>query len=332
MEKNTFATSAYIATSPQSAFNYLSRLETLDEWKLNFRMLEKVDDSTWIGSASAYHKNLYIHLKNVENQLFLGIEWYCGFTPDNYFQWHPVFLFPPNYIDPNTEEKGVYFYWISFIDPKRRTPMIMEGIKNVHRCESRCLKAILERNEGATEAIRGNYSVESETIFVDAPIELGINYLQDLRNLKDWSHLLRPMGEITDHSGEFQDEYHQRVNITFRTHQLNDYYLIEQDCFYPNFDFLQRCPTLLIPCSCAFKDPSARGFILHRITFWQIGHQPRHGKLQLEDYGTENINIKRILEAKAGNLESFDKGMSYLPLSSQIPENATYQMAGASNT
>ncbi|MFQ4144827.1 scytonemin biosynthesis cyclase/decarboxylase ScyC [Chlorogloeopsis sp. ULAP02] len=313
MESNTFATSAYIANSPKTAFNFLCRLETLDEWTINCRMLEKVDDNTWIGTCAGYQSNFYYHLQKIENSLFMGIEWYCGFTPDNYFHWYPVLLFPTNYIEPESKEKGVYFHWISFVDPKRRTPMIMEGIRTVHICESRSLKAILERNEGIKEAAQGEYTVDSDTIYIDAPIELALEYLADIRNIENWSHMLRAHGEITHQSGNFLDEYNQTVKITFRTHTLNDYYLIEQDYFYPDYQFLQRCPTLLIPCSRAFNDPSARGFILHRIAFWKVGKTNRHGKLQMEDYGAENMNIKRLLEAKAGNFETFARGMSYIP-------------------
>jgi len=315
MEKNTFATSAYIATLPETAFNYLCRLETLNEWTINCRMFEKVDDTTWLGTCSGYQRNLYYHVKTIENPLFLGIEWYCGFELNNYFHWYPVLLFPPSYLDPESDEEGVYFHWISFIDPARRTPMIMEGIKTVHLCETRSLKAILECDAGLTAAAQGCYTVDTDTIYVDAPIELGVEYLADLRHMGAWAHLLRPSGEITPQAGEFLDEYQQRVKVTFRTHALNDYYLIEQDYFYPDHQFLQRCPTLLIPCSRAFNDPSANGFILHRIAFWKAGSAPHHGKIQIEDYGAENINIKRLLEAKAGNLETFARGMSYLPRS-----------------
>ena len=70
---------------------------------------------------------------------------------------------------------------------------------------------------------------------------------------------------------------------------------------------------LLIPCSYAFADPEARGFIMHRISFWKTDKSQQHGKLQIEDLGAESMNIKRMLENKAGNLESFDRGMSYIP-------------------
>ena len=59
MEDNTFATSAYIATSPEKAFDYLCSLKNLDDWTLFSRMIEQVDENTWIGTASGYQRNLY---------------------------------------------------------------------------------------------------------------------------------------------------------------------------------------------------------------------------------------------------------------------------------
>ena len=76
---------------------------------------------------------------------------------------------------------------------------------------------------------------------------------------------------------------------------------------------MQRSPTFLIPLSYAFGDPEVPGLLLHRITFWKSGVVPRHGKLTIDDFGAENMNIKRLLEAKAGNLATFALGKSYLP-------------------
>lgn len=311
MEENTFATSAYIANSPEIVFNYLCSLENLNDWTLYSRMIEKIDDQTWLGTASGYQNNLYYHVRPIENASFRGIEWHCGFEYQKYFQVYPVLLFPPEYIEPGTEEKGVYFHWLSFIDPKRRTPMIMQGIETVHTSECRSLKAILERQAGQTQAISGRYRIETDTIYVNAPVELGFEYLKDLRNMDDWAHLLRAKGKINPTQGTFLDEYDQIVEVEFISHDLNNYYLIEQNFFYPQQKFMQRCPTLLVPCSYAFGDDDAQGFIQHRITFWPIGQSFSHGKLQIQDYGAESMNIKRLLEAKAGNTDSFAKGMSY---------------------
>lgn len=312
MEKNTFATSAYIATTPETAFDYLCSLKNLDEWTLFSRMIEQVDENTWLGTASGYQHNLYYHVRKIENPFFKGIEWHCGVEYQKYFQVYPVFLFPPDYIEPGTNETGVYFHWLSFVDPARRTPMIMEGIHTVHTSECRSLKAILERQAGCTQAALGRYKIDTDTIYVDAPLDTAIEYLANLQNLDEWAHLLRPQGEITPASGEFLDEYNQTVKVTFRKHDLSNYYLIEQDYFYPEYNFTQRCPVILIPCSYAFGNPAARGCIQHRLSFWPLDKALTHGKLQIEDFGAESMNIKRFLEAKAGNLESFARGKSYL--------------------
>ncbi|WP_414544604.1 scytonemin biosynthesis cyclase/decarboxylase ScyC [Nostoc sp. CCY0012] len=318
MEKNTFATSAYIATSPESAFEYLCSLKNLDDWTLFSRMQEQVDEDTWLGTASGYHKNLYYHVKKLENPLFYGIEWHCGFEYQKYFQVYPVLLFPPDYIEPGTDEEGVYFHWLSFVDPKRQTQMIMQGIHTVHTSECRSLKGILERQTGRTTAAKGRYFIDTDTIYIDAPIEIGVEYLSDLRNLDEWAHLVRPSGEITRQSGEFRDEYDQKVNISVKLHGLSKYYLLEEEYFYPDYEYYQRSVALLIPTSYAFGDPDASGLILHRITFWKADAPLGHGKLQIEDFGAESMNIKRMLEAKAGNLQSFDKGMSYVPKTPEL--------------
>jgi hypothetical protein len=175
------------------------------------------------------------------------------------------------------------------------------------------LKANLERKEGLTSAAKGKHFVDTDTIYVDAPIEMGIEFLQDLRNMDDWAHLLRPNGEISESEGEFLDEYDQKVKASVQLHSLSKYYLLEQEFYYPEHEYYQRTPMLLIPASYAFADPEAPGFIMHRISFWKADKSQVHGKLQMEDFGAESMNIKRMLENKAGNLESFNRGMSYIP-------------------
>jgi hypothetical protein len=313
MEANTFATSAFIAVPLQTAFDYLCRLQNLDEWTLGSRMKEQVDDDTWIGTASGYQRRLYYHVRRLQSARFCGIEWQCGYAYKRYFKSYPVLLFPPDYIDPGSTESGVYFHWVSVIDPVQRTPMIMQGIQTVHNSEARSLKAALERRAGFTEAAQGLYRIEADTIYVNAPIEMGAEFLGDLRTMERWSHLLKPAGAIGPENGAFTDEYAQTVEVTLRTNKLEEYYLIEQDYFHPQHNFSQRSPTFLIPLSYAFGDPEVPGFLLHRITFWKNGAVPRHGKLTVDDFGAENMNIKRLLEAKAGNLETFALGRSYVP-------------------
>jgi hypothetical protein len=313
MESNTFSTSAFIAAPLEDAYQYLCLLKNLDEWTLGSRMKEQVDEDTWIGTASGYQRTLYYHVRRLENPRFRGIEWQCGYEYRKYFKSYPVLLFPPDYVEPGNTETGVYFHWVSVIDPVQRTPMIMQGIQTVHNSEARSLKAALERKAGLTEAAIGRHCIETDTIYVNAPIEMAAEFLGDLRTMEHWSHLLKPVGTIEPERGTYLDEYRQTVEVTLRTTQFQEYYLIEQDYFHPQHNTMQRSPTFLIPLSYAFGDPKAPGFLLHRITFWKNGEAPRHGKLGIEDFGAENMNIKRMLEAKAGNLATFALGQSYIP-------------------
>jgi len=313
MEKNTFSTSAYIAAPPETVYGYLCDLKNLDAWTLGSRMIEQVDEDTWIGTASGYQRRLVYHVRRLDHPQLHAIEWRCGYEPGQYFKAYPVLVFPPTYVDPDSTEPGAYLHWVSVIDPVQRTPMIMEAISAVHRSECRALKAALERRAGLTEAARGRHRLDADTIYIDAPIDLAASYIGDARTMEAWSHLLRPEGEVLRDGGRFRDEYDQEVEATFRTHKLGDYRLVEQNFYYPKHDFLQRCPVLLIPCAYAFGDPAAPGVIHHRITFWDALAPPRHGKLQLEDFGAESLNVKRRLEAAAGNLETFQRGLSYTP-------------------
>jgi hypothetical protein len=313
MEANTFATSAFFAVPLQTAFEYLRRLQNLDEWTLGSRMQEQVDPDTWIGTASGYQRTLYYHVRPLENSRFCGVEWQCGYEYKKYFKSYPVLLFPPEYIEPRSTEGGVYFHWVSVIDPVQRTPMIMQGIQTVHNSEARALKAALERQAGLTEAAHGLHRIETDTIYIDAPIGMAAEFIGDLRTMERWSHLLKPVSAVEREHGTFTDEYSQTVEVTLRSSRLEEYYLIEQDYFHPQHNSMQRSPTFLIPLSYAFGDDSVPGFMLHRITFWKDGELQRHGKLTIDDFGAENMNIKRLLEAKAGNLATFAMGRSYIP-------------------
>ena len=322
MEANTFATSAFIAVPPDTVFRYLARLQNLDEWTLGSRMVEQVDDSTWIGTASGYQRSLYYHVRTLESPRFSGVEWQCGYEAGRYFKSYPVLLFPPDYVAPGSGEQGTYLHWVSVIDPAQRTPMIMQGIQTVHNSEVRALKAALERKAGLTEAARGTWRIEADTIYVDAPPDMIAGFIGDLRTMPGWSHLLKPQASITREHGSFLDEYGQTVEVTMRTNRLEDYVLIEQDYHHPSFGTWQRSPTLIIPLAHAFGAPSVPGALVHRMTFWNDAAPARHGKLGIEDFGAENMNIKRQLEAKAGNLASFARGRSYLPAFSNALEAA----------
>ena len=179
MERNTFATSTYIATSPEAAFDYLRDLRNLDEWTLYSRMVEQVDENTWRGTASGYQHDLYYHVRPIETPLFRGVEWHCGFAPGKYFQCYPAVVLSASYV--GSDEPGVYFHWLSFVGPERRTPMIMQGIDYVHTAEIRSLKATLERKAGHDAAVPGRHEIKTASIFVDAPYDMGAEFLGDRR-------------------------------------------------------------------------------------------------------------------------------------------------------
>lgn len=313
MESNTFATSAFIAAPPDAVFSYLGQLQNLDEWTLGSRMVEQVDDCTWIGTASGYQRTLYYHVRSLQNPRFQGVEWQCGYEYRKYFKSYPVLIFPADYVTPDTTEQGAYLHWVSVIDPAQRTPMIMQGIRTVHNSEMRALKAALEVRQGRSEAATGTHRIEADTIYIDAPIEMVVRFVSDLRTMSNWSHLLKPVCTPQPSHGLFRDEYGQDVEVSLQSSWLEDYCLIEQDYRHPRLGLLQRSPTLLIPLAHAFGDPTVPGVLLHRMTFWNETAPPRHGKLALEDFGAENMNIKRLLEVEAGNLETFARGRSYLP-------------------
>jgi hypothetical protein len=75
---------------------------------------------------------------------------------------------------------------------------------------------------------------------------------------------------------------------------------------------VQRNLMFLVPCAYASAIP-APGLhpAPHRVHGERLA--ALHGKLQIEDYGAEAMSLKRVLERRAGNLDSFARGMSYLP-------------------
>ena len=309
MESNTFATSTYIATSPDTAFEYIRELRNLDEWTLYSRMIEQMDETTWRGTASGYQHDLFYHVRPIQTQMFNGVEWHCGYKYGEYFQCYPTLLFPASYV--GSDEPGVYFHWLSFVGPKRRTPMIMQGIHTVHTAEIRSLKGTLERKAGLVQAAQGRFEIKTDSIFVDAPYQLAADYLGDLRNLSEWGFLTKPGGAVDAREGSFIDEYDQKVEVVLRRHDLGHYAILEFEHRYGG-GFVQRNCMFLVPCSYAFGEPEAKGCIQHRVAFFDRTALPQHGKLQIEDYGAESMSLKRVLENKAGNLQSFGRGMSYI--------------------
>ncbi|HEX5684502.1 MAG TPA: cytochrome P450 [Ideonella sp.] len=308
MEANTFTTTVYAATGDNKAFAYLRHLPHLNEWTLGSRMVTRIDDDTWMGTASGYQTMLCYHVRPLEHPNFLAIEWQCGYRYREYFKQYPVFVFPSRYVDPQGDESGSYIHWISVIDPVRRTPMIMQGIAAVHQYEGRGLKAALERREQLGAPAPGRWRIETDTMYVDAPIELAVAELNDPSRLPLWAPMFRP--DPRGDGRDFFDEYDRRVRVTFTPHLLDDYMLVEQDYAYPDQAVVHRHPIVLIPSSRAFS-PAASGFLLHRIGFWDNRAAPSCGRLGPQELAAENMAIKRRVEAAAGNLAAFARGMSY---------------------
>jgi cytochrome P450 len=309
METNTFATTIFARTPQARAFAYLRRLQNLDEWTLGSRMRTRIDDDTFMGTASGYQAMLCYHVRTLEHPRLCAIEWQCGYRYREYFKQYPVFVFPSRYADPYGDEDGSYVHWVSVIDPARRTPMIMEGIGAVHGYEARGLKAALERAEGIAAPAEGRFAVLSDTVWVDAPLARARELLADRAELPAWAPLVRAVDPAR---GTFADEYARRVQVEFTACDLGDYVLIEQDYAYLDLGEMQRCPVLLIPSDRAFGS-EAPGFLLHRIAFVRRDGSQAHGRVTAGELCAENMAIKRILEARAGNLASFARGMSYRP-------------------
>ena len=297
MEANTFATTVFARTPASTAFAYLRHLPHLDEWTLGSRMRTRIDDDTWMGTASGYQTMLCYHVHALAHPQFLAIEWQCGYRWRDYFKQYPVFVFPSSYIDPGDSEDGSYIHWISVIDPARRTPMIMQGIEAVHRYEGRGLKAALERRAGLAAPAEGRWHIETDTIYVDAPIELAAAELGDTARLPLWAPLFRTDPQSAD-GRDFRDEYDRRVRVTFAVHRLDDYVLVEQDYEYPELGVRQRHPAVLVPSSRAFSS-AASGFLLHRLAFRDRNEAPRCGRLGRDELAAENMALKHRLEATA---------------------------------
>ena len=309
MEHNTFATTIYAQTPAPRAFEYLRRLQNLDEWTLGSRMTTRIDDDTFMGTASGYQATLCYHVRTLDHPRFAAIEWQCGYRYRDYFKQYPVFVFPSRYADADTTEDGSYIHWVSVIDPARRTEMIMQGIAAVHHYEGRGLKAALERREGLAQPATGGSAVLSATMWVDAPIEMAGELLADRRRLAEWARLFRAADAA---AGSFLDEYGRQVHVECTACQLGDYTLIEHDFHYRDSNEVQRCPIVLIPSARAFG-AGAAGFLLHRLAFVRADGAQCYGRTTASELTAEGMAIKRSLEARAGNLASFAKGMSYRP-------------------
>src|SRR5216110_50409 len=112
MEANTFATTIYAQTPPARAFDYLRRLQNLDAWTLGSRMRTRIDDDTFMGTASGYQAMLCYHVRTLEHPRLGAIEWQCGYRYREYFKQYPVFVFPSRYADERGDEDGSYIHWV----------------------------------------------------------------------------------------------------------------------------------------------------------------------------------------------------------------------------
>ncbi len=313
MENNTYTVSSYIEANKNVIYDYLCDLKNLDEWTLFSRMKTQVDDKTWIGTASAYQKDLYYHIEKNLCLPFLNMEWHCGFEHGKYFQVYPTYLFEPKYIDQNSHESGSYFHWLSFANPEKRTPMYSSVVNSIHASECRALKNILERKSGLDKPAKGKYAIKTSSIYINAPLHLGVQYLSYYPNMLDWCHFVKPRTKNSEMYGEFYDEYERKIDVSMRVSQGANEIVIEHDTTYLDFgNTIKRAPILLYPCSYVFADKQARGFILQRMSFWDQTNDITIGKMQIEDYHAENISAKRMIELKMNNLTSFELGTSFI--------------------
>ena len=303
MEKNTYATSIYIDAPAADVAQYLRNGDNLSEYTLFSRMQERIDETTWLGTASGYQAGLYYHVRHRDLDQIQVVEWHCGQDYGRYYHVYPMLLFSPRYF--GSPETGTYYHWISFVDPARATPMIAQGLPTVHRAETRSLKAQLERRLGRWRGVPGRLALRSHTIYIDAPLDQAISYLGNSANAAEWGYLLR-----RDEAQIF-DEYDHPIEIRLTVRDLGEYQMIEHDTYYLETGAIIRAPLVLIPAAFAFAEPAAPGFVLHRVTAWPAGCTREIGKASSDDYDTEAINTKRILEAYAGNLEAYARGCSY---------------------
>jgi hypothetical protein len=266
-------------------------------------MRERIDETTWLGTASGYQSGLYYHARVRDVGATKVVEWHCGTELGRYYHVYPMFLFEPSYF--GSTEAGSYYHWISFVDPARGTQMIKEGLPTVHRSEARSLKAQLERRQGLRQPARGNLDLRSHTIYVDAPVADAVAFLSE--NPTEWGYLMRRDGE------RLYDEYDREIRIAMTHHDLGGYHVIEHDVHYVGMQTVVRTPFVVVPAAYAFAQPAARGFVLHRISAWPVAGERALGKQSPDDYDTEAINAKRILEARAGNLATYARGCSYQP-------------------
>jgi hypothetical protein len=298
MENNTFATSIYIDAPPTDVATFLGDGMNLNRYTLFSRMREQIDADTWLGSASGYQSGLYYHVRRRDLGDMQIVEWHCGAKHGEYHHIYPMIAFAPSYW--GSDERGTYYHWVSFVDPERCTPMIPEGMPPVHNAEAHSLKAVLESRRGLTSAVPAALALRSHTIYIDAPFPLAVDYFADPATVTEWGFMLRREGS------QIVDEYNRPLDVRITLRDLGPYKIIEHDSHYG--DAIVRTPLVLVPATYAFGRDDAPGLIMHRVSAW-----PRPiGKGSPDDYDAEAINAKRLVERRAGNLEAFGRGCSYL--------------------
>jgi hypothetical protein len=307
MEKNTYTTSIYIDAPVTELATFMADGMNLNECTLHSRMHEQLDEHTWRGTASGYQSDLYYHVRRQRLEDLEIVEWHTGVEHRRYHQVYPMLMFAAGYFSDRGHERGTYYHWVSFVDPQRATPMILEGMATVHTAEAHLLKAVFERRAGHRRPIAASLELRSHSIYIDAPAADAASYLADVATAAEWGFLLRRDGS------SLVDEYDHPVEIRTRAHALDAYYLVEHDTHYLEDRGVVRAPILLVPAAYAFSRPELTGFIMHRVTAWPAAGARVHGKSSPVHYDTEAINAKRILEARAGNHAVFARGCSYLP-------------------
>ena len=305
MEKNTYTTSNFIAAPQEAVTAYAADGASLTEYTLFSRMKERIDETTWLGTASGYQAGLYYHVVRRNLGPIQIVEWHCGAEFGIYHHVYPMLTIAPSYFA--STEVGTYYHWISFVDPARATAMITQGLPTVHRSEARSMKSNIERRHGHRAPVVAACTLEAHTIFVDAPMNDVTSFLADPANVDTWGYLMRREG------AQLFDDYDNAIDIKLTQHDLGAYQLIEHDTHFIDGRAAVRTPMLVIPTAYAFGQPAARGAVLHRLSAWPVGARRSHGKASPDDYNTESINAKRIIEARAGNLGAYAKGCSYLP-------------------
>jgi len=147
--------------------------------------------------------------------------------------------------------------------------------------------------------------------------------------MDEWAHFLRPQGEIEPQSGEFLDEYDQKV----KSHS-NAW----SEQLLPNWTglllswlrFIQRCRHYY-PLLIRFRWPVRPVAFSTGSHFGKEAGLPTTANYSLRTL-LQSMNIKRFLEAKAGNVETFAR--SYLLPSASavnlsIPVCATWSVNAA---